>query len=184
LYLASVILILIGGVGGYEYYIFDKKLRSERNGEFLVDAIESLKTNGQTFSGEFENNFVSMIINLNEAKYFEEKGDTRSAIDRYGRIITQYGDDKFISDYAKFQLYLINPAESLIDTQRVKVLDELSAPGSPLKLLALEQKLYIYVKMNDLKNIKLQTNLILSDPAITPEQVNRIKEIENLYGQN
>jgi hypothetical protein len=184
LYLASVILILIGGVGGYEYYIFNKKLRSERNGEFLVDTIESLKTSGQTLSEKFENSFVSMIIDLNEAKYFEEKGDKGAALDRYNRIITEYGNDKFIRDYAKFQIYLMDPAESLIDTQKVVVLDELSAPGSPLKLLALEQKLYIYVKMNDLKNIKLQTNLILSDPAITPEQVNRIKEIENLYGQN
>ena len=62
----------------------------------------------------------------------------------------------------------MDPAESLRDTEKITVLDELSAPDGPLKLLALEQKLYLYVKINDLENIKLQVNLILSDQAITP----------------
>ena len=68
--------------------------------------------------------------------------------------------------------------------RRIEVLDELSAPDSPLKLLALEQKLYLYVKINDLDKIKLQVKLILSDQAITPEQVSRIKEVESIYELN
>ena len=75
----------------------------------------------------------------------------------------------------------MDPAKNLSDTKKIKVLDELSAPDGPLKLLALEQKLYLYVKNNDLENIKLQVKLILSDQAITPEQVSRIKDIESIY---
>ena len=78
----------------------------------------------------------------------------------------------------------MDPAESLSDKKKIEVLDELSAPDSPLKLLALEQKLYLYVKINDLDNIKLQVKLILSDQAITPEQVIRIKEVESIYELN
>jgi len=50
-----------------------------------------------------------------------------------------------------------------------------------LKLLALEQKLHLYAKINDLDNVKLQVKLILADEAITPEQISRIKEVENIY---
>ena len=78
----------------------------------------------------------------------------------------------------------MDPAESLSDVKKIKILDQLSAPGAPLKLLALEQKLYVYVKINDLENIKLQVKLILSDQAITPEQVGRIKDVENVYQLN
>ena len=76
----------------------------------------------------------------------------------------------------------MDPAKSLGDKKKIDVLDELSAPDGPLKLLALEQKLNVYVKINDLENIKLQVKLILSDQSITPEQVSRIKEVESIYG--
>ena len=75
----------------------------------------------------------------------------------------------------------MNPAKSMGDTKKIELLDELSAPDGPLKLLALEQKLNVFVKINDLENIKLQMKLILSDQSITPEQVRRIKEIESIY---
>ena len=124
------------------------------------------------------------MIKLNEAKYFEEKGDIKSAIAAYNHINSKYGENKFFNHYSKFQLYLIDPAESLSDKKKIEVLDELSAPDGPLKLLALEQKLYLYVKINDLDKIKLQVELILSDQAITPEQVSRIKEVESIYELN
>ena len=78
----------------------------------------------------------------------------------------------------------MDPAKSSSDAKKIKVLDELSAPDGPLKLLALEQKLYIYVKNNDLENVKLQIKLILSDQAIKPEQLSRIKDVESIYELN
>ena len=182
--LFASIILLVGAVGGYEYYKFDKKTTAQENGEFLASAIENLKNGGETVSSEIDNKFMSILIKLNEAKYFEEKGDIKSATTTYNHIINKYGDNRFFNDYSKFQLYLMDPAESLRDSKKIKVLDELSAPGSPLKLLALEQKLYLYVKANDIDNIKLLLKLISSDQAITPEQVSRIKEVESMYELN
>ena len=182
--LFALIVLLVGAVGGYEYYKFDKKSKAQKNGEFLISAIESLKENGQTVTEKIDNKFTSVLIKLNEAKYFEEKGEMKSASAAYNYIISKYGANKFFNHYAKFQLYLMDPAKSLGDVKKIKILDELSAPDSPLKLLALEQKLYLYVKINDLENIKLQVNLILSDQAITPEQVTRIKDVESVYELN
>ena len=182
--LFAIIVLLVGAVGGYEYYKFDKKSRAQKNGEFLISAIESLKENGQTVTEKIDNKFTSVLIKLNEAKYFEEKGDMKSASAAYNHIISKYGENKFFNHYSKFQLYLMDPATSLSDVKKIKILDELSAPDGPLKLLALEQKLYLYVKINDLENIKLQVDLILSDQAITPEQVTRIKDVESVYELN
>ena len=75
----------------------------------------------------------------------------------------------------------MDPAKSLSETKKIAVLDELSAPDGPLKLLALEQKLYIYVNISDLENIERLVKLILSDQSITPGQVSRIKEVESIY---
>ena len=182
--LFALIVLLVGAVGGYEYYKFDKKSRAQKNGEFLISAIESLKENGQTVTEKIDNKFTSVLIKLNEAKYFEEKGDMKSASAAYNHIISKYGENKFFNHYSKFQLYLMDPAKSLSDVKKIKILDELSAPDGPLKLLALEQKLYLYVKINDLENIKLQVDLILSDQGITPEQVTRIKDVESVYELN
>ena len=182
--LFASIILLVGAVGGYEYYKFYKKSRAQKNGEFLVSAIKNLNDNGQIVTKEVDNKFVSVLIKLNEAKYFEKEGDIKSATATYKNIISNYGDNKFFNHYSKFQLYLMDPAESLSDTEKITVLDELSAPDGPLKLLALEQKLYLYVKINDLENIKLQVKLILSDQAITPEQVSRIKDVKSIYELN
>ncbi len=182
--LFTLIVLLVGAVGGYEYYKFDKKSRAQKNGELLISAIESLKENGQTVTEKIDNKFASVLIKLNEAKYFEEKGDMKSASAAYNHIISKYGENKFFNHYSKFQLYLMDPAKSLGDVKKIKILDELSAPDSPLKLLALEQKLYLYVKINDLENIKSQVDLILSDQGITPEQVTRIKDVESIYELN
>ena len=182
--LFALVMLSVGAVGSYEYYKFDKKSRAQRNGEFLMSAIENLNDNGQIVTEEIDNKFVAVLIKLNEAKYFEKEGDIKSATATYNDIISKYGDNKFFNHYSKFQLYLMDPAESLRDTDKITVLDELSAPDGPLKLLALEQKLYLYVKINDLENIKLQVNLILSDQAITPEQVGRIKDVKSIYELN
>ena len=182
--LFALIMSLVGAVGGYEYYKFDKKSRAQENGEFLISAIERLKENGQTVTEKIDNKFASVMIKLNEAKYFEEKGDIKSASAAYYDIISKYGENKFFNHYSKLQLYLMDPAKSLGDVEKIEILDELSAPDSPLKLLALEQKLYLYVKINDLENIKSQVDLILSDQGITPEQVTRIKDVESVYELN
>ena len=182
--LFALVMLSVGAVGSYEYYKFDKKSRAQKNGEFLMSAIENLNDNGQIVTEEIDNKFVAVLIKLNEAKYFEKEGDIKSATATYNDIISKYGDNKFFNHYSKFQLYLMDPAESLRDTEKITVLDELSAPDGPLKLLALEQKLYLYVKINDLENIKLQVNLILSDQAITPEQVSRIKDVKSIYELN
>ena len=182
--LFALIVLLVGAVGGYEYYKFDKKSRAQKNGEFLISAIESLEENGRAVTEKIDNKFTSVLIKLNEAKYFEEKGEMKSASTAYKYIISKYGGNKFFNHYAKFQLYLMDPAKSLSDVKKIKILDELSAPDGPLKLLALEQKLYLYVKINDLENIKSQVDLILSDQGITPEQVTRIKDVESVYELN
>ena len=182
--LVALIVTLVGAVGGYEYYKFDKKLRAQKNGEFFVSAIENLRNNGQTVTEKIDNKLISVLVKLNEAKYFEEKGDMKSAAASYNYIISKYGDSKFFNHYSKFHLYLMDPAKTLSDVKKIKVLDELSAPDGPLKLLALEQKLYVYMKNNDLENVKLQVKLILSDQAITPEQASRIKDVESIYELN
>ena len=76
------------------------------------------KNNGQTVTEEIDNKFISVLIKLNEAKYFEEKGNVEKATAAYNYIISKYGENKFFNHYSKFQLYLMDPAESLSDKKK------------------------------------------------------------------
>ena len=104
-------MLLVGAVGGYEYYKYDKKSKAQKNGEFLISAIESLKQWSNGYAKKLITN-LSVLIKLNEAKYFEEKGDVKSASAAYNYIINKYGDNKFFNHYSKFQLYLMDPAKA------------------------------------------------------------------------
>ena len=92
--LFALIILLVGTVGGYEYYKFDKKRKAQENGEFLVSAIENLYNNGETVSSEIENKFIAILIKLHEAKYFEEKSTNlrRNSIPRTPRSITLFNE--------------------------------------------------------------------------------------------
>ena len=84
--------------------------------------------------------------------------------------------------YSKLMLYLLSPAESLSDNDKIKTLDQLSAPDSPFQILALEQKLLLFLKLNDLEKAKSYISLIVKNPSVTSEQLERIKEVKELYG--
>ena len=79
-------------------------------------------------------------------------------------------------------LYLLSPAETLSDIDKIKILDQLSAPDSPFQVLALEQKLLLFLKLNDMEKAKYYISLIIENPGVTPEQLERIKEVKELYG--
>ena len=116
--LFALIILLVGAVGGYEYYKFSKKARAQKNGEFLVSVMENLKNNGQTVTEEIDNEFLSVFIKLNEAKHFEEKGDIKSATAAYEYIISKHGENKFFNHYSKFQLYLMIPQKVLVTKRK------------------------------------------------------------------
>ena len=106
-------MLLVGSVGGYEYYKFDKKSGSEKWRIFDFGN-RKFKENGQTVTEKIDNKFTSVLIKLNEAKYFEEKGDIKSASAAYNHIISKYGENKFFNHYSKFQLYLMDPAKTSV----------------------------------------------------------------------
>ena len=100
--LFASIILLVGTVGGYEYYKFDKKRTAQENGEFLVAAIENLNNGGETVSSEIENKFIAILIKLHEAKYFEEKGDIESTKAAYNNLIDKHGTIGFSANTQNF----------------------------------------------------------------------------------
>ena len=80
--------------------------------------------------------------------------------------------------------YLLAPAESLNDKEKIKTLDQLSTPDSPFQLLALEQKVLLFLKVNDIEKAKYHIKLMSENPSITPQQLERIKEVKELYEFN
>ena len=175
--ISSVIL----AVGGYEYYKYDKKIKSEENGKLLSEYVESLGNEKKQDLDIPSGSFLEAITKLHRAKFFVKNNDLSSAKKLYEEVIDNPDAGNFFKKYAMLMLYMLSPAESLNEKDKIKSLDELSAPGSPLQILALEQKVLLFLKLNDLEKAKYHINLITENPGVTPEQLERIKEVRELY---
>jgi hypothetical protein len=177
----SLFLGIILIVSGYEYYKFNKKTQSEANGEFLYKYIKSLEEGLVPESLPAPNSYIKTLTMLNQAKYFEKNKEYSLAEKTYNEIINDENSDLFFKNYSMFLLYLLSPAKSVDDKEKIKLLDQLSAPDAPMKLLALEQKLILFLKLDDMEKIKSHVSLITENPQVTQEQLERIQEVKELY---
>ena len=122
------------------------------------------------------------IAKLHKAKLLVEQGNHNLAKKLYEEVSQSTGLDDFFKKYSKLMLYLLSPAESLSDSNKIKTLDELSAPDSPFQILALEQKVLLFLKLNEIENARNYIRLIVENPGVTSQQLERIKEVKELYG--
>ena len=178
----GLIVVIILAVSGYEYYKYNRTVNSEANGKLLNDFIESLEKQSEgSFDLQSDNKFIDSILKLHKAKFFVVKEDFNSAEKLYKDVIENPSSGRFLKDYSMLMIYLLSPAETLEDKNKIKILDQLSAPDSPLQILALEQKLLLFLKLNDLEKAKYHISLITENPRVTSQQLERIKEVKELY---
>ena len=180
--LFGLIFGIILGVSGYEYYKYNRKISSEANGQLLFKYIESIENKTEEDLNVSSDSFVVSITKLHKAKFMVEEGNLNLAKKLYEEVIQSPGSGSFFKKYSMLMLYLLSPAESLSDSNKIKTLDQLSAPDSPFQILALEQKLLLFLKLKDLEKAKNYISLIVENPGVTSEQLERIKEVKELYG--
>ncbi len=180
--LSGLIFGIILVVSGYEYYKYNRKISSEANGQLLFNYIESIENVTEEDLNVSSDSFVASIAKLHKAKLLVEQGNHDLAKKLYEEVIQSPGLDDFFKKYSILMLYLLSPAESLSDSNKIKSLDELSAPDSPFQILALEQKLLLFLKLNEIEKAKNYISLIDENPGVTSEQLERIKEVKELYG--
>ena len=180
--LFGLIFSIFLAVSGYEYYKYMRKFNSEANGKLLVEYIQSMGNKTKEDLKLSSDSFVASITKLHRAKFLVEKGDLNLAKKVYEEVIQSSASGDFFKKYSMIMLYLLSPAESLSDDDKINTLDQLSAPDSPFQILALEQKLLLFLKLNDIEKAKSYISLIVESPGVTSEQLERIKEVKELYG--
>ena len=180
--LFGLIFSIFLAVSGYEYYKYMRKFNSEANGKLLVEYIQSIENKSKKDLKFSSDSFVASIAKLHRAKFLVEKGDLNLAKKVYEEVIQSSASGDFFKKYSMIMLYLLSPAESLSDDDKINTLDQLSAPDSPFQILALEQKLLLFLKLNDIEKAKSYISLIVDNPGVTSEQLERIKEVKELYG--
>ena len=77
------------------------------------------------------------IIGGRSIGFLVKKGDKDSAKRLYEEVIESPGSGSFFKQYSMLMIYLLSPAESLENKNKIKILDQLSAPDSPFHVLAL-----------------------------------------------
>ena len=179
--LAGIILSIILVVTGYEYYKYNRKINSELNGRLLFEYIQNLDNKTNEEVNIPIDSYIGSVAKLHKAKFFVGKQDLDSARKLYEEVAESSGSNSFLKKYSMLMLYLLSPAETLIDKDKIKILDQLSAPDSPFQILALEQKVLFFLKVNDFEKAKYHISLIIGNPGVTTEQLERIKEVKELY---
>ena len=179
------IISLIGGtillVSSYEYYKYNRKINSETNGRLLYEYIQSLENESIENVVIPSDSFLETLTKLHKAKFLEKNKKLNSAEKLYKEIIQNPNADIFFKHYSMLLLYLLSPAENLDDKSKIELLDKLSAPDAPMQLLALEQKLILFLRLEDREKIKYHVKLIADNPRVTKEQLERIQEVKELY---
>ena len=175
--LALIILGLILGSVIFEVRSNEKRVSSERLGDFLYQSLNDNVENSQVNEVNLED-FIdskSIVALMLDAKILENKSKFKMAIRSYETILNIDELPNSLMDFIKFKLLLLikdNPSriESL--------LADLINPDSSFNLLALEQKALIKVNEQQWQEAISTLNLLIDSQEASQAMISRATQLK------
>lgn len=163
-----VILVIVGGSAWSEWRKAQQRADAERAGDALAaffeaeeDAaqLEALSVLGSDDQGAL------LIAEFGKAAKFAAAERTEDAVQTLRAIAAREGLSQIHADLAQLKAAMLAPQ----DAATRGVLDALSAPGRPFRLLALEQRALFHANEGDLTAARADLGEILQDAGATRE---------------
>lgn len=184
-WLAALLVVLVVGLAAWrEWDAGNRKARAQALGDALLD-IEKLASSDarrDAFAELYESGIdpdAQSIARIYQAGLLSEDGDDDGAILALSRVSSDTSVSEIYRDLALLKSVVYSAADADSD-QTLTALEQLSVPGRPFRLLALEYKAqYLVGSHGDLQEdargeaIKIMQTL-LQDSQITPEQAERV----------
>lgn len=163
---ALLIVVLVGGAAWNEYRKATAQSQAEATGDALMTALElndsaARATAVAEVTGEGQSLAVTALLT---AVAQQEAGDAEGAAATLSALAVNGDVPTIYNDLAAFKLALLDTGDA--ETRRVS-LENLSQPGAPFSLLALEQLAYLDLEAGNQEAAIASMRRIIEDANVT-----------------
>ena len=174
-----LVLIVVGGAAWYEYQRSQAEAEAQRYGDALLNALEqgdpaerstALET-VQAGSAE-----AQVVADFLEAAERANGGDTEAAVALLDAITVNQEVPVIYRSLAQFRALALQ-SDTLSPADRRSGYEDLAGPGSPLRLMALEQIAITYVEGGNREEAVTRLNALLDEAGATPDLLRRVSQL-------
>lgn len=172
-----IVLLIVGGAAWREYSASRDAAEAQREGDALLTALdgEDAAARAEALSGIETEGASSAVVRLLQAAAQQEAGEAAQAAETLQALASDDGAPPLYRDIAELKRAMVAP--ELTPEERQQILQPLSQPGEPFRLLALEQIALAQIAGNDTEGALETLRSITEDAAVTQGLRQRVQAL-------
>lgn len=177
-----VVFVVVGGAAWNEYRNAQARAAAEATGDALLEALEQDDMAARAAAiTQVEGNGSSIAVSaLLTAATQQQAGETDAAAQTLAGLATNADVPEMYRDLAAFKSAML-PSDD--DAARMLALEQLSQPGQPFRLLALEQIAYAELEKGETESAIATMRRIIEDAAVTRGLQERMQTLMVALGE-
>ena len=177
-----LVLLIVGGATFNEYRNGQTRAAAEATGDALLNALnqDDIPARAEIIAQIDTNGPAAAITSLLTAAMQEEAGDYAGAAETLGAMVTDGDIPDMYRDLATFKAAML-PSEDTVS--RMATLEQLSQPGQPFRLLALEQLSYAQLEAKDTDAALATMRQVVEDASVSRGLQDRVQTLMIALGE-
>lgn len=174
------VVLLVGGAALNEWRKASARAEAEAAGDAIVAALQAETEEGRAAAlaelGSPEDAGHRAVTVLLQAGAQVEAGDVQAAVASYDQLAADQDVPANIRDLAALKSIILSGAETA-PADRISRLDTIAVPGSPYRLLALEQIALAEIEGGQVEQALETLQRIAADAAVTQDLRRRVSQL-------
>lgn len=166
----GLVLIVVGAAVN-EWWKNEERITAEKTGDQLVLALQETDAakRAEALSAEAQVDAPSALpAAFGQAHALAEAGKTDEAASILENIYTATTTDPIYRDAARLR-YLVLVGDTITAEERLALLDQMTGPDAPFRLLALEARAMVRIETDELARATEDLQAIIADPLVTED---------------
>lgn len=175
---ATVIIVIVGGAAFNEWRKARAQAEAQAFGSALVNALEGPDEDARAraLSGSIGTPEAAPVLRLLEASDRLSAEDPAAAAAALEQVVNDPSLDRIYTDLAALKLVMMG--DDGVDTdRREQLLEQLAAPGSPYRPLAMEQQAIALAAVGELLAARNMAEAVLDEPGLTQPMLQRLAQL-------
>lgn len=181
---ATLVVLIVGGAAYFEYQRAQDAARAEALGDAMLTALEQENPAERVAAldaVEAEGADARAVLDLSLAAEMVQAGDVAGAVDLLNGVAGNAELPVMYRSLAKFRALALE-AETLSPEERRAGYEEIAGPGSPIRLLALEQVAMTYAEEGNRAEALSRLQALQDEAGLTPDLLRRISQLIVVLG--
>lgn len=176
------VLALVGGAAWQEYRAVNDRAAAEATGDALLAALQDDDPDARAaaLAAVPAEGDAAAVVTLLQAATAEEIGDGAAAAEMLTQLASAADTPQIYRELAAFKAAMV-PGQD--DAARMAALTELSQPGAPFRLLALEQMAYLSLAAGDTDSAIATLRSVAEDAAVSRGLMDRVQTVLVALGE-